>query len=118
MVLRPLTLLKTMVYNLVPWLMQEEERSMSSPLGHQLKLLVSETGYYHLQATKPDTLGIRPTFPIPILHLAHLTFSPFLPHSSSSATSLHRPDDAFILKAIRFSLNLFTFCYRRGNFGS
>ncbi|XP_011495330.1 PREDICTED: juvenile hormone epoxide hydrolase 2-like [Ceratosolen solmsi marchali] len=61
MVLNPWTLAKTAIYSLIPWLMLDEERYLSSPLGYQIQTLIAETGYYHMQATKPDTLGIGMT---------------------------------------------------------
>ncbi|XP_043286276.1 juvenile hormone epoxide hydrolase 2-like [Venturia canescens] len=52
-------LLKTALYAIAPSLaVAKEDESLMYPLKGKLMRHVEETGYFHIQATKPDTVGI------------------------------------------------------------
>lgn len=56
----PRSLFKFIVAHIFPtWLMDEDEVAQHSPLFYKWPIInmVRETGYMHLHATKPDTLG-------------------------------------------------------------
>lgn len=55
--------LKLLVASLYPqaFVPKAEHVEWIFPLGPQFKKLIQETGYFHLQATKPDTIGIALT---------------------------------------------------------
>ncbi|XP_050680539.1 juvenile hormone epoxide hydrolase-like [Leptidea sinapis] len=58
----PLTLFYTILGNFVPSLLVENEiYDRVYPLGKYFSFLMEESGYYHLQSTKPDTVGIALT---------------------------------------------------------
>lgn len=43
----------------IPWLVVENEHySKMYPLGHHMSRLLEESGYMHIQSSKPDTIGI------------------------------------------------------------
>lgn len=45
--------------SILPWLVVDNEHySRMYPLSNQLKYIIEESGYLHVQATKPDTIGI------------------------------------------------------------
>lgn len=39
------------------WFIDKEYEHMVFPVGEKIKFLLRETGYFHIQATKPDTVG-------------------------------------------------------------
>lgn len=44
--------------SILPWLVVDNEHySRMYPLSNQLKYIIEESGYLHVQATKPDTIG-------------------------------------------------------------
>lgn len=50
--------LKTIFYNFFPsLLLPEEDHHLMFPLSTHLKERLIETGYFHIQATKPDSVG-------------------------------------------------------------
>ena len=49
--------LKLLVANLFPSLVVEEKDYAKINMGYKFKFLLEETGYMHIQATKPDTVG-------------------------------------------------------------
>lgn len=55
----PKSLLKHFVSSIEPtWFMKPEDVSVGYPFfGKFVPLALEETGYMHLQATKPDTIG-------------------------------------------------------------
>ncbi|KAJ2950976.1 hypothetical protein O0L34_g5353 [Tuta absoluta] len=55
----PKSMVKLLLSALVPFLFEHSERVF--PLPKTLAYLVRETGYFHLQATKPDTIGVALT---------------------------------------------------------
>ena len=56
----PLTFIKTTIASFFPSYFIEEKKYISwmYPFGKQFSFLMQETGYFHEQATKPDTIGI------------------------------------------------------------
>ncbi|GFT92690.1 epoxide hydrolase 1 [Nephila pilipes] len=54
---RPWELLKGIAIALFPFLVPPEEYRSFFPLKKKLKDLLEESAYFHIQATKPDTLG-------------------------------------------------------------
>lgn len=40
------------------WVMEPDDQKLMLPVMDKIKLLIQETGYLHLQATKPDTVGV------------------------------------------------------------
>lgn len=58
-VVTPLSLLRTTIAELFPkQFVDEKYHSWYFPSNEGFKRLIAETGYMHLQATKPDTIGI------------------------------------------------------------
>lgn len=54
----PLSTLKLVVASLWPTAFIDEKFvPMMFPLSEKIQLLIEETGYFHIQATKPDTIG-------------------------------------------------------------
>ena len=54
----PMASLKAFIGSFFPSLVIEKEHQhLLYPLSEKLETLLRETGYLHLQATKPDTLG-------------------------------------------------------------
>ena len=56
-VMKPRTWIKMAAYSLVPSLLPEDEQKLMFPVTKVLSYLIESSGYLHLQATKPDTLG-------------------------------------------------------------
>lgn len=57
--LSPGASVKAFIASFLPQLfIPEEFESFVFPIGDKLKFLIEETGYLHLQATKPDTIGM------------------------------------------------------------
>ncbi|XP_018570516.1 juvenile hormone epoxide hydrolase 1-like [Anoplophora glabripennis] len=55
----PLAHLKLMVGSFFPWLIVEDDiRDKVYPLSEKYMRWIEETGYMHIQATKPDTIGV------------------------------------------------------------
>lgn len=48
---------KLLVINFLPFLVSKAEYNTIFPFKKLLKLFYIEGGYFHLQSTKPDTLG-------------------------------------------------------------
>lgn len=58
----PIAIIKTMVASLYPPLFVEKQyESFHFPISEKLKFILQEGGYFYLQATKPDTIGIALT---------------------------------------------------------
>jgi hypothetical protein len=56
-------------------LMSAEEAKFMYPIGEKLKMLMTESGYMHIQATKPDTVGnIAKTIAISFELVTYYTF--------------------------------------------
>ncbi|GBP32300.1 Juvenile hormone epoxide hydrolase [Eumeta japonica] len=56
------TLLKTLVGSVFPsWVVEEKYAERMYPLSKFFSFLLEESGYLHLQATKPDTVGVALT---------------------------------------------------------
>jgi hypothetical protein len=53
----PKTHIKMMLARFFPSLFLNEEEKGNSAVGLNLGLILRETGYFHIQATKPDTVG-------------------------------------------------------------
>ncbi len=54
----PETNLKVMLSQFMPSLfLKPEEYSKVIPIGEKFTFLLAESGYFHIQATKPDTVG-------------------------------------------------------------
>jgi len=55
----PLLLLHQMVAPLFPSLLykSKQDAAIYKGLGHMLHIFFAEMGYFHLQATRPDTIG-------------------------------------------------------------
>ena len=52
------TLLRHVAYGLFPsWFMRSEDLNRGTPIGNVFYYLFVEGGYFHIQATKPDTVG-------------------------------------------------------------
>ena len=71
-------LLKQVASGFFPSLfLHPEERKWWKPLAAGLKNVLLETGYFHLQATKPDTVGmctrLRDVSPCPVDGWGHQT---------------------------------------------
>ncbi|XP_049872238.1 juvenile hormone epoxide hydrolase-like [Pectinophora gossypiella] len=56
---RPLTYVKILVGSWFPFMFKHAERIY--PLRRSISVLVRESGYFHIQATKPDTIGVALT---------------------------------------------------------
>lgn len=57
---RKLSLVKTLLGTLCPSLVVDAKYvNRMYPLSEKLKALLLESGYFHLQATKPDTIGMK-----------------------------------------------------------
>ncbi|PRD33864.1 UNVERIFIED_CONTAM: Epoxide hydrolase 1 [Trichonephila clavipes] len=54
---RPWELLKGIAISLFPSLVRPEEYKSFFPIKKKIKGLLEESGYFHIQTTKPDTLG-------------------------------------------------------------
>ncbi|XP_055949754.1 epoxide hydrolase 1-like [Argiope bruennichi] len=54
---RPWELFKGALIALFPFLVRKEEYLTTFPLKKKIGMLLEEGGYFHIQATKPDTLG-------------------------------------------------------------
>ncbi|GBM33843.1 Epoxide hydrolase 1, partial [Araneus ventricosus] len=54
--LRPWELFKGILIALFPFLVRKEEYRMAFPLKKKIAMILQESGYFHMQATKPDTL--------------------------------------------------------------
>lgn len=39
------------------WVVEEKLQHMAYPIWPKFKFILEETGYFHIQATKPDTIG-------------------------------------------------------------
>ncbi|GBP32297.1 Juvenile hormone epoxide hydrolase [Eumeta japonica] len=56
------TLLKTLIGSVFPsWVVEEKYAERMYPLSKFFSFLLEESGYLHLQATKPDTVGVALT---------------------------------------------------------
>lgn len=54
----PSTFFWSVVGTYIPSLVLEKEHySKYYPISNTMKLLIEESGYFHIQATKPDTIG-------------------------------------------------------------
>lgn len=54
----PLSTIKLLIASIWPTAFIDEKFvPMVFPLGEKLQTMIEETGYFHLQATKPDTIG-------------------------------------------------------------
>lgn len=54
----PLSTIKLLIANLIPsWFIEKQYEKMVFPFSTKLKFYLKETGYFHIQATKPDTIG-------------------------------------------------------------
>ena len=54
----PSSIFWTIIGSFMPFLVVEKEhKSKMYPLSYHWGRLVEESGYFHLQATKPDTIG-------------------------------------------------------------
>lgn len=56
----PLSMIKTFIASFFPSYFIEEKKYIKwmYPFANEFKFLMQETGYFHEQATKPDTIGI------------------------------------------------------------
>jgi juvenile hormone epoxide hydrolase len=56
----PLSMIKTAIASFFPSYFIEDSKYIKwmYPFGREFMFLMQETGYFHLQATKPDTIGI------------------------------------------------------------
>lgn len=56
----PLSMIKTFIASFYPSYFIEDQRYVSwmYPYSKQFNFLMQETGYFHEQATKPDTIGV------------------------------------------------------------
>lgn len=50
-------LVKYIIVNWFPFLVSKEEYNIAFPIKKQILTFLKEGGYFHIQATKPDTLG-------------------------------------------------------------
>ncbi|KAG8200248.1 hypothetical protein JTE90_021903 [Oedothorax gibbosus] len=50
-------LVKYLVINFFPFLVRPEEYNIAFPMKKKIAMLMQESGYFHMQTTKPDTLG-------------------------------------------------------------
>lgn len=56
---RKLSVVKLLLGSLWPTLIVDEKYAhLMYPLGEKLARLIEESGYFHIQATKPDTIGM------------------------------------------------------------
>lgn len=54
----PLTTIKSVIASFYPtYFVEKEHENFFFPLSEKFENLLLETGYFHLQATKPDTIG-------------------------------------------------------------
>ena len=55
----PLSIIKTIIASFYPsYFIEDKYISWMYPQLPKLKFIMQESGYFHLQATKPDTIGI------------------------------------------------------------
>ena len=57
-VLTPWNFFKQFLFSYFPsFIMPQEDSNLSYPLSKHLSFKMEESGYFHIQATKPDTVG-------------------------------------------------------------
>ena len=59
----PRSYLRMLIASIKPaWFMDQEQADRLFPLSTWFSRMMRESGYFHLQATKPDTLGLFPYY--------------------------------------------------------
>lgn len=66
----PLAMLKLVIASLWPTAFIDEKFvPMVFPLGEKFQTLIQESGYFHIQATKPDTIGEFKKFVVAVIDI-------------------------------------------------
>lgn len=56
---RRISILKTLLGTVYPgWVVSKEYEDRMYPLSEKIMILIRESGYFHIQSTKPDTIGV------------------------------------------------------------